>query len=1002
MLRWRPVTLFLCVFVQVQFAGPRDSLLFVSKQWGMNEGLPQSSVNWITQTEDGYLWLATFGGLVRFDGEIFTVFDRSRARGLRSDRIVRIYKTRSEDIWCITEDGFARYRKGSFTTYDVSDGTNTYAPLMASEDAGGTLWVTADAKPYRFENDRFVRVPILTDPGLVQKALLDEHGVWLADQRQLLRTLGDSVVLVADLSNVLKYSVRDLAVDPEGPGRVWLAANDGGVFHYVHGKVTRFTEHDGLPSRYVQQLFVDHRKTLWVGCHDGLSKFNGTSFERVRTVDGTNDNEFNRIFIDRENNVWTGSAAQGLHRLRPAVLRSIGKNQGLREEKMLSLTLRRNGTMLFGTNCGGIYEWNGRTATYPLLNRFINNLCVWSLFEDSRARLWVGSQNLYRFDVPSSPGVLYDSTTGFTGSDVVALFEDSHAVVWIGCLNGLYAYEGRTFKAYTTANGLSSNNIRAVFEDRSGALWIGTTRGLNRYDHGTVTHVPLTPTNGDSSLILSSYIRAIHQDRDGTLWFGTYGGGILRLKSEQALKGSERFSVITTKEGLFDNIVSHIVEDDHGCFWMGSNRGISRIRKAELNDVADGKIPTVHADVYDAMDGMPSAETNGGFQPSVVRDAAGNIYFPTVQGVVEVFPNKVQSNEIIPPVYIQEVVRDRASLPFGDTLYLPYDSTRIEISFAALSYVNPKRVAFRIQLEGVDDQWINIGNRRTAFYSLIPPGEHRFHVIASNNDGVWNKTGASLLIIVQPPFWKKTWFFVLVVLVFVTSGPFIYYIRVSQLKKQNAIQEHFAQLLIDSQEQERKRIAAELHDGLGQQILVIKNQATLALRQVNNPEKIAQQLEEIVRSATSSIRDVRAISHGLRPPHLEQFGLTEAITTLGDQLQRSSTIEWMYHIDNIDGTVPRDKEINLFRVLQEGTNNIEKHSSAQQASLTVTRADNVVNVTLWDDGIGFDVKKQSEAGGLGLSGIQERVRTLGGTLDIASGADRGTVIKISIPLQHHG
>ncbi len=960
----------------------------------MDDGLPQSSVNAVIQSSDGYLWLATFGGLARFDGRSFTVFDRSNARGMHSDRILTISEDRDGALWCITEDGVLRYQHGILTTFDVAGGRTAFSPLLR-QDAQGAIWLIADGKPYIFDKNRFMQVPILCDSSLARRALNNTGGVWLYEGRNILRTIGDSVVIVMDLTKLLSNDIQAFAEYPEHSGTYWIATDGDGVVRLSSGTVRKYTERNGLASLFARQLFVDRENHLWVVCFNGISRLERDSFVPLRTVDEKLEKQFNTMTQDREGNYWVGTPAHGLYRLRPAIISMIGHHEGLMEEKMLSLVARKNGTFLFGTNCGGVYEWKNGKATYSSLNKHMINLCVWSLFEDSKRRVWAGSRVLYRFDDINRKGVLFDSSKGFTGLNVFAMMEDSKREIWIGCFNGLYLYNGHQFRQFSTDDGMSDNDVRALFEDRSGVLWIGTTRGLNKFDNGKITHVPLVSGPGDSIHVLSDYIRAIYQDVDGTLWFGSYGGGLIRLKDG-------KFSFITKKEGLYDNIVSHIVEDEQGNFWMGCNRGIFRAPKAELNAVADGTLKTVRCYSYGKLDGMESAETNGGFQPSTIQDNTGHIYFPTVSGVAVVSTRNVQQNDLPPPVKIEGLISGNISLPVSDAITLQYDSSNLEINYAALSYVDPAKNSFKYMMEGLDQTWVAAGSRRTAFYWTIPPGTRTFRVIASNNDGVWNMTGASIRVTILPPFWMTWWFRTLVVLLFISLGPSIYYVRVAALKKEALVKEQFAEQLINSQEQERRRIAMELHDGIGQQILVVKNRAEMALKTVADPAQTEEQLREIARSTISAMNDVHTISHDLRPVHLEQFGLTDTLTNLCDQVQESSGIQWATHVDGIDGIIPREKEIHFYRIVQEGINNILKHSSATQASIMIRRSNEEMTASLWDNGKGFDPLRASGTAGMGLEGIQERAKSLGGTCEIKSHPGGGTTVRVIIPIQRNG
>ncbi|MDE3057341.1 MAG: hypothetical protein KGJ59_05220 [Bacteroidota bacterium] len=982
----------LIISFQLSAAQGTYSRRYVVSHWGMEEGLPQSSVNDILQSKDGYLWLATFGGLVRFDGVSFTTFDRSNTKGMRSDRILALYEDRQGAIWLSTEDGFLRFQSGECSTFLLSQGTQNYSPHKVAEDSRGVMWLSVNAQPYRFSHGTFIRVPVINDSLLAAQALRDHRGIWLADGQEILRTYGDSVVQIMDLRSVLKHTIQDFIELPKGSGTYFIGTDGDGIVRYKNGKFTFLSEKNGLPSKFVWKFFVDRKNDLWVTCFNGLSMWNGTRFVPFNGHASSKDIAITAFCEDGEGDYWLGDQSSGLYKVRPSIISTIGEERGLQNEKMLSLSRLKNGTMLFATNCGGVYEWKNNKAVYSTVNAFLPNLCVWSVFEDSKRNIWFGSMGLYRSSSLTKRGIVLDSTYGFDGIDVFAMTEDSRHHIWIGCLNGVYVYDGKKFHRYSAADGLSYNDTRVFFEDKDGAMWIGTSAGLNVFRDNSIRHVDVFGTGKGTARSSDPYIRAIYQDADGTMWFGSYGNGLLRLKNG-------KFSFITTRDGLFDNIVSTITKDQRGNFWMGCNRGIFRVREKELNDLCDGVITRVHSYSYGIADGMASAETNGGFQPATIMDSAGHIYFPTVSGVAVVSTRNVLQNDLPPPVKVEALFSENHSLPVRDAVTLPYDSSGLEIHYAALSYAHPAKNRFKYVMEGLDKSWVNAGSRRSAFYWGIPPGSYTFTVIGSNNDGVWNTAGASLRVTVLPPFWMTWWFRTLAALLFLSVGPSIYYVRVTALKKEKRVKEQFAEQLINSQEQERRRIAMELHDAIGQQILVVKNRAEMALKTVNDPKQTGEQLHEITRSMISAMNDVRAISHDLRPVHLEQFGLTDTLANLCDQLKEASGIEWASHIDGIDGVIPREKEIHFYRIVQEGINNILKHSSAAQATIMIRRSKEELTASLWDNGKGFDLLAAIGRGGMGLEGIQERAKSLGGTCEIKSHPGEGTTVRVIIPVR---
>lgn len=973
-------------------AAQTNGPLYVSTSWTMDQGLPQSSVNSIIQTRDRYLWLATFGGLVRFNGRSFTVFNRSNSPGMTSERTLMLWEGPDSSIWCGSEAGLLRFREGRFRSYPIMAGSRVFSPQQLKVDGRGVIWLIAHTMVLRCERDSFVVVPISIDPSLRTKALDDPSGTWLGLGSRLIRTTGDSAVLVWDFGTIIHTNIQNVEEHPVGSGIIWAATSGDGIVRWDGRSERKFLPKDGLTSEFTRSLKVDRFGVLWGFCYNGVVRWNGERFEQLRTVSGEVDAEVNTIETDVEGNVWGGTPSLGLQRFRPAIVSTIGPDDGLKETKMLSLVRRADGSYLFGTNCGGVYEWNGAAARYSRMNRLLPNLCVWSLFEDSRRNVWVGSRLLQRFDPTLERMELMDSAKGFNGLDIFAITEDQHGVVWVGCDNGLWAIANGSVRQYTERQGLTGLSVRALYPEPDGGLWIGTTTGLFHAAAGHITAVPLTAAPG-AQPVTSSYVRAIRREPDGSLWLGMYGGGIVRLKEGVA-------TAITTSQGMFDDVVSHLIDDGRGSFWSGNNRGIVRLRKQELIDVADGRRKQIVPMVFGVRDGMITAETNGGFQPSVAMGDAGEMFFPTVNGVAALRTQEVRENTVVPPVVIEEVV-SAGRLRDGDVT-LSYDSASIDIHFAALSFTDPDKVRYRYKLEGIDNEWTEAGNRTIAYYTHLPAGRWTFRVIASNNDALWNTTGTSLTIVVTPPFWQTWWFSGLVLLFFLIIGPSIYYFRVTQLKHAQLRQQDFAEQLIGSQEKERRRIAAELHDGVGQQILIVKNRAELALKYVGDPERMREQLREIAESAMVSINDLRSISHDLRPVHLEEFGLTETLRTLGEQLQEGSSIRWIVSVDDIDGVLPKEKEINFYRIMQEGTKNILEHSAAANASLIVRRMEESVTATLWDDGSGFDPLLPKESAGLGLRGMEERTRTFGGILEVRSRPGEGTAITVTIDMLQGG
>lgn len=957
----------------------------------MNDGLPQSTVNDIIQTQDGYIWLATFGGLVRFDGYSFKTFNRSNTEGMNYDRAVTIFEDSNKNIWVGTEQGVVKLNNGEAISFDLNKTSSSEIAGSFKEDKEGRIWVSLDGIPYLYLNKEFVKQEIFVSPETqLRKVLNDRSGIWLFTEKKVLKTYQDTLFQILDLNDKIESLIMDFVEYPERSGNFFIGTGGDGVIRYKDGELVFLNEKDGIQNNDVFGFYVDKQSRLWVNSYGGISRWDGSEFESfpILEMDKNVGMQIHSMLEDNEGNIWLGSIAEGLYQLTASNISMIDAGDGLSIQRMLSLTTLNDGTYLFGTNCGGIYTYKNKKAELAFINRFLPNLCIWSVFQDSKNRIWFSSDGLYRTNSLEEEGISIGIEHGFDGENIFAFNEDSNGNIWIGCSNGIFKYNESGFTTYRNGEGLNYPETRTFFEDSKGTIWAGTISGVYRISDEKVEHVKLSGTD-------EPYIRAIHEDGDGVLWFGSYGNGLFRMEEGEVLN-------ITSEDGLFDDIVSHIVEDEFENFWVGSNRGIFRVAKKELNEFSKGEIEEVFSYSYGTGDGMNSSETNGGFYPNTILDQDDNIYFPTVSGVAVVSTKAIEPRHAAPQVYIESVRSAEEDFSLTETITLPHDNSFLEITYTALSFSDPEKMKFRYRLEGLDDSWVEVDNRRSALYTKIPPGKYTFHVIAVNNNGSWNTEGSTLEIIVVPPFWQRYWFYGLVFTGFIGLTGAGFYYRLSILRKENERQRKFSEQLIESQENERKRIANELHDGLGQQILVIKNRVEIAKQAIGKGTSIDKQLDEIQHSASLSIEDVRNISHNLRPVILEKFGLTDAVLNLCEQVEESTTLDWSYHVDQIDGIFASNKEITFYRVLQEGINNILKHAKATQASLIVQYTNDRILVTLYDDGIGFDPNiREANSSGLGLMGMKERVEILRGNIKIQSNSESGTTLKIQIPIKAH-
>ena len=871
---------------QVRTVGP-----FVHDVWRIEDGLPQNSISDIAQTRDGYLWLTTFDGLVRFDGARFTVFDPGNTKEMKTSRLEKLFVDRSGALWIFPErtsgeSGPIVYSDRSFHSFSSASGFPSCHIVNVQQDREGTIWLKTDGNQLIVYKNGLFKILGAAD-GIPPAAVIgdvrsDEGGsTWIGTSEGLLRFLE---------GRFTRYTAKDgLPSDAIGPinadvsGSVWIGTMRG-LARFRDERFTAYGIREGLPGDMVDSIYCSSKGVVWIAAGDSLARFDSGKFivrpipesavgqlredgrgglwilprerrwkgeqftdpalflsrsilyllrddklTRYDAASGLSDHPIFSFYADHEGSLWIGRSGAGLERLRPSFISTFAKEDGLPNESVRSVYESSDGSLWMGTQGGGVARLqNGKLTTYGHADGLPSRL-VWALAEDRNHDIWAGTEaGPARF---TSRGFVVDpDVQALAGKPVKCFLETRDGDFWIGTdKGGLYRRHNGTLLNFTTKDGLSSNYIRDIHEDRAGALWLATDDGVTRWKDGRFT--AYTTKDGLSN----RFVRSIHEDRDGTLWFGTYGGGLNRFRDG-------RFKVYTAADGLFDRTVSQILEDDRGNFWMSSNRGISRVSKKDLDDFAAGRISTFVSISYGSDDGMKNIECNGGSQPAGWKTRDGKLWFPTMGGVVSIDVKSVQHNLTPPPVIIEQIRINKTAVDGRGDVQLPAGSGELEIRYAGLSFLSPRRVYFRYRLEGFDKEWQDVGNRRIARYTNIPPGRYRFQVTACNNDGVWNERGASFAFRLQPLFYQNLWYYGLCGVFFAASIFGMHRLRIRRLK----LREKELHLRVDERTAELQRQMAE------------RQKAEVALRQAE--EKYRGIFEEAIVGIFQSNADGRVLS----------------------------------------------------------------------------------------------------------------------------------------------
>jgi signal transduction histidine kinase/ligand-binding sensor domain-containing protein len=967
----------LTVFWLVAGTVSAQELFFDS--WTTENGLPQNSVTDIIQTPDGYLWLATFGGLVRFDGHQFTVFDLS-VEGVGSVRTRALHVDRTGTLWAGTDDGvLLRYRDGRFSTFTSDDGLPGRAVLRIDESDSGDIWVTWDAAVTRFDGETFTNYrPGDLAHGVLPhqiRGYLSPHAVWW-------NALSDGVYCLLDgrVERCLSadtWAPADIVwVSTDRTGSVWFQARDGRVIQKTPGRlhVSGPGEEAG-DGRSLDPIFLEDRTgALWTLDRGGALVRFRQGYRASAQIDAMT------VFEDREGTIWVG-AQSGLHRLRDPAISMITTRQGLSVDNVYSILRDRLGDVWVGSWGRGVTRLSGGRARVYGIDEGLPAGYITALFEDAAGRIFVGTAaGLTLFnDDRLHP---YEDPHGWLAGVVSSIAED-HAGYWFGTGTGLVRESGDRLERFTVADGLTHDGITALHRDRAGTLWIGTARGLTVLRDGVFSGY--RAADG----FVGNHVRAFHEDDRGVLWIGTYDGGLYRLEQEHLTR-------FTTRNGLPDNGAFQILDDGRGYFWISSNRGIYRVSRAELDHVAIGRASTVRPVTFGTRDGMATAECNGGRQPAGMRMPDGTLWFPTQKGIAVIDPATVRPAAPLPPVLIQEVRLSGEPAQLLAAVHVPPDRNILEVHYTAMSFVRPEQTRFRHRLVGLDDDWIEAGGRRSAVYYRLPPGHYLFEVTAANGDGAWNPAGATIAVVVHAPVWRRGWFLALVGLAILVATGFGVRRRFLRLEREHARQRAFGRQLLDTQEHERRRISNELHDSLGQGLFMIKTRAR-AHRHAADAAPSAAVLEEIESLVSESYGDMKRISQGLRPWQLDKIGLSKTIEGMLARVADTCGTAFDIDVDNVDSCFSSPQAINVFRIVQEAVNNVVRHAPSSRASVRVRRLGARVEIVVSDDGPGFDVATTSAGAGFGLMGIRERTLALGGSMTVRSRPGDGTVLTATLP-----
>jgi len=909
------------------------------QSWVMENGLPQNSVHALVQTRDGFLWLGTEAGLVRFDGIAFTVFDHSPE--LPSGDIRSLLETPDGTLWVGTAGGLARRKDGAITAFGAHAGPPMGTITALKETPEGRLRVETTEEASEYGGAGWSRVSM---PAGLPK---------------------DQIVFEAKMASGEPASATRSAVAIE-------RGTQQAILRVGHE----------LPGTRIQALFADREGCLWIGTNGGLGRWVNSKVQRLPATDPLAGASILSLLEDREGNLWVGTETDGLQVLRDARFHNIGTREGLSSDATSTVVEDSAGKIWVGTSGGSLnvlrrdVNTPGATTTYAVRDVLLSNVIL-SLAAAKDGDLWVGTPDgLNR--IRGSAVDSFTSADGLPDDFIRSLLVDADGSLWIGTRRGLahwtFGASGKNAakkETYTETNGLGSDLVGAMARDSNGSLWIATFAGLSRLKGGKIANY--TTANGLSSNVVT----ALLPRAGGSLLVGTQDHG-------WDLWDGEKFSAVQSSE-LKNTSVRAILDDGQNHLWFATGKGIAR---CDCTMTAD----CTHWIEFGPADGLRSRETAINSHPSAWRSRDGYLWFATPRGLVEVDPAHFPVNTLPPPVVVERFAVDDVDRPLrGADLWtrVPAGHNHFQFDYAGLSFVAPQKVRYRYMLDGFDHDWTDAGARRVAYYTNIPPGHYTFRVQAANNDGVWNVEGAALPFELLPHFYQTIWFYLL--LAIATAA-----LIMAMLKRRLLLAEHEFKAVLG----ERNRIAREIHDTLAQGYVGISVQLEVLaeLLRMNKVAAATKQLDTTRTHVREGLAEARQSIWALRSQDSGEKTLPVRLRRVTERAD-SHGIEARFSVFGAYRPLPPGMEREILRVAQEAIHNVEKHAGAQHLSVRLDYGPAEIALEVRDDGRGFTMNEgaASASGHYGFTGMRERAAAIGGTLEVISEPGTGTSVRLHAP-----
>lgn len=928
--------------------------------WKVQDGLPEGTVQALAETQDGYLWIGTTGGLTRFDGTRFVLNGSGTLPIPAVNSIFCLFAAKDGSLWIGTEGGgLLHLKKNSVTAYSEAQGLTDGFVRSVLEDSRGTVWVGTDNGLFQVDGGSVKRVEVAGGavPLAVHGMAEDREGrIWVGGSRLLaiqngrmqfyalpgsyssnrVKTIlqtSDGTVWVGTVGGLerlvdgkfqrvpqLGGTVR--ALKQTADGTLWIGTIGNGLWTYKDGK---FSHLSGLlPSSTVLQIFEDDSHQVWIGLQDGLVRLSRTPVQVV-ALPGGPDADFETISGNGDGDLWV--VASGVYRIHDGVARPFH---------------------------------------FPELP----NVMVRNVLRARQGDLWIGTDGSGAYHITPKGTIHYSAPSELTNNFIRAFLETRHGDVWIATDEGVSRITAQGVQKYEIKDGLVYFSTRSIIEDRNGDIWIGTDQGLSHWHRNAFLQDAATEA------LQHEKIWSIYEDSTGTLWFGTRDHGLFRYRDGQVVQ-------FTTLQGLVSNSIYQILEDPKKRFWLSGPNTISSLDEQQLFQASATAKEHLSVSLYAMPYGAEDAQLYGGRQPSGYLDPNGGVWFPSNKGAAHVVL-ETHSIPTPPRIAIENVALDGRDLPLSSTIDVPSHMTRLEFNFAPISLRSQTGVRYRYKLDNFDKDWLFAGTNLAASYTNLPAGSYRFLVNAYDVGNPSVVSEAWIDVRKSPLIWQTWWFLSASIATLSLLAWAIYKAQLHQIKLR------FRAVL-----DERGRLAREMHDTVIQGCTSISALLeALASLQTGSPRQGEDLLQYARAQVRTTIDEARHAVWDLRHEDESSLDLGESLAAIASQTRKEFPVEVSCTVVGAPFVVPASVSRELLMVVREAVYNAVLHGHPHQILIDLAYEPQQLRLSVTDDGSGFDARETPAEGHFGITGMRERMTRAGGKMTLTSAPGKGTRVEL--------